>query len=725
MNQTRTRLPVMAIGVAVLTASMFAANAFAAPTTIAIEGVMSATGGGAAPDGSYVMYFRLYDGKDAKKAAWQEGPVALVIKGGRFGHALGTTKAISATALAALAKPWLGISINQEPEMKRVPVHAVPYARVAARAGALDCKDCVGAKHIAAGSVGPSDVGFAYAAAADGIKGGPAKSAKTLACTGCVTNKHLKFTGDLNLGKYGLKAGKVTATSVVASTITAGKYVGDGSALTGIQIPSGKCPAGKVVSGIDATGKLICAIAMDPKALPADGLDEISNGLLHNQFVDEAKSKAPVKIPDNNPTGISNTIVFPDVGIAQKLWVTANITNSNIAQVEVSLKAPNGASYLLWKKGTGNKGGKIATSWPTPTKTVSGNLAAWHGKNPKGKWTLTVKDSGFLNNQTDGAINSWSVKIQTLSSKKVAASGLLQANGGLQLLRTDKPPRACDQSAFGLMYASPKNNAIMICNGKEWFPLLMAAYGTQNSPAASCKDLLTKAPLTKSGVYWLDTDGLGGEVPWQTWCDMDNDGGGWTLAIKGTLKGSYNGSKNQQLSASKGFMYAFNRVKFRDVLVKPGNYQTSPHWVTFHKVGDSTSTLDTRIQKGTPGKSYSVDYNVSAPYKRTNASKSLASVPEMQALSLRMSQTSGPNDAMFFVVTRTSRGSCNSYNPTGTYRYVTGSGKCIGVQLGFRSGNYTWSSWKTRTDWSTGCGVAGYWNGSETNCTSSGAVFVR
>ncbi len=37
-----------------------------------------------------------------------------------------------------------------------------------------------------------------------------------------------------------------------------------------------------------------------------------------------------------------------------------------------------------------------------------------------------------------------------------------------------------------------------------------------------------------SGVYWIDPDGA---RPFQTWCDMDTDGGGWSL-----VSYTYNGT---------------------------------------------------------------------------------------------------------------------------------------------------------------------------------------
>lgn len=487
------------------------------PVTSSVQGVLSAGGGGAAADGNYALTFSLYDSQLGGTAVWQEGPVTVAVAAGRFVHALGTAKPLDAKLLGGLKQAWLGVKIGGDPELPRQPLRSVVFALAAQQAASLSCSGCVTAAHLAPGVVDPN------------------KPAKDLQCSGCVSMSELKFDGDIDLGSHVIKAAKGVFGTVNAKDVIATSFLGDGSQLTGIKTPAGSCTKpGEVVKGIKADGSLDCVAAMDPSALPKDGLDEISNGLLSNQFQDKiASTNTPVDIKDNNPVGVSDELTFPDIGIAQKLTVHLDLTNSNISKLTVKLFDPNNKEHLLY--GGGGTGKSITTSYPTPTKTLSGDLTAWVGNNPKGKWRLVVTDSLFFNNGVDGQIKSWSVEIQTLSNKKVAATGIMRMPGGSVLQTAEKAPAVCNKDHTGYIYYNPKSRSLQVCNGTKFdiVETLPGGVGSQGEPGLSCQDILTKDKDAKDGVYWLDPDGAGGAGgKFKVWCDMTTAGGGWVLVMQ-------------------------------------------------------------------------------------------------------------------------------------------------------------------------------------------------
>ena len=404
------------------------------PGTIAIQGVLQTAAGGPAADGNYPVKFALYAQASGGEAVWTELS-GLVASKGAFQQALGKDVPLPAALQSGAA--WLGVQVGSDPELPRVALHSTPYALQAAAAQSVQCSGCIGVQHLATSVLAPyaklSDL-QGWAKSADLAKvaltgkyadlsgvpdlSGLAKSKDFAAVATTASYSDLKGTPDLS---------SYAVASKLAAVASSGKY-SDLQEKPVLATIGKACGTGLVLRGFGADGSLDCVPKFNPADLPADGLDEVSNGVLTNQFAETRAGSKDKPIADNFPAGSADAILFPDVGTAKKLTIAINLTNSDVSKVAIELYGPGGSQP--YKVYTGEKTGtslafKLGVDGSPLSEAIN---KAYLGGNPKGSWSVLVRDFEANTGTTDGVYN-WSISAEYIANGKVTVQGDMLVNG--------------------------------------------------------------------------------------------------------------------------------------------------------------------------------------------------------------------------------------------------------------------------------------------------------
>jgi hypothetical protein len=118
----------------------------------------------------------------------------------------------------------------------------------------------------------------------------------------------------------------------------------------------------------------------------------------------------------------------------------------------------------------------------------------------------------------------------------------------------------------------------------------------------SCRDLLGAEPGTPSGVHTLDADGPGGAEPFEAYCEMSADGGGWTLVLKidgaqGTFgytsalweNASLHQPESPDLDTTEAKLASFNVVPFTELRL--GMVDGAARWIVVPHAASSLASL--------------------------------------------------------------------------------------------------------------------------------------
>ena len=139
---------------AALVAALPCRRADAEPMQLALQGRLTAVGGGPVADGGYALNIGIYAQLSGGNAVFDESLLAVSVVSGGFSESLGAAKTVLDSGVFSDGKPlWLGVIVGKD-ELPRVPLARTPYAAqavVAKLAINLECSGCVGAGDLAPG----------------------------------------------------------------------------------------------------------------------------------------------------------------------------------------------------------------------------------------------------------------------------------------------------------------------------------------------------------------------------------------------------------------------------------------------------------------------------------------------------------------------------------------------------------------------------------------------
>ena len=118
----------------------------------------------------------------------------------------------------------------------------------------------------------------------------------------------------------------------------------------------------------------------------------------------KGEARPLLKIPDNDPTGVSSVIGLVGAGTIQQLKVGVDITHTYIGDLRIELLSPSGRRAILHPQLGGSSDDLVMTYDSAATSSV---LAGFIGQPVEGNWTLRVVD---LAGQDSGQLNKWSVE---------------------------------------------------------------------------------------------------------------------------------------------------------------------------------------------------------------------------------------------------------------------------------------------------------------------------
>lgn len=144
----------------------------------------------------------------------------------------------------------------------------------------------------------------------------------------------------------------------------------------------------------------------DNNPLLSFGPEDVLNLIGWNSY----SSSPALAIPDDYPTGVTDTINIADSYNISEISIQVNITHTFIGDLIIELHSPNGTSVILHNHSGGSDENIIAHyEIDTPCDDGINDMSSYAGESVTGNWVLFVADEAGADT---GTLNSWTLHIK-------------------------------------------------------------------------------------------------------------------------------------------------------------------------------------------------------------------------------------------------------------------------------------------------------------------------
>jgi hypothetical protein len=270
------------------------------------------------------------------------------------------------------------------------------------------------------------------------------------------------------------------------------------------------CDNAQMLGGKAASEYLQQGATVQPSALPTNGLGQIANGALNNQFDDVTYAwSGSSPIGDSPDPGGQASVTSSETGDSYLTSVSIQTSYSLLfeSQIELILYPPPAAGLppIVLQAGLRPVGVHAAT-W-TPGNTPA--LTALLGKKVEGQWAVVVRD---LNDNAApgvvvGQLTAFSVKYDVVRSDHLQVNGLLDVQGDLAV---------SGESTFGQSVVAQANvHAASLSVGPAASPTLVANAAGTVLPGSSTLASGTAGAIVAPGMT-LQTQAYTSDTIYQT-----------------------------------------------------------------------------------------------------------------------------------------------------------------------------------------------------------------